>query len=54
MNCPRCFGKGVIITFTEILDPDYPLKITHRENCPECHGTGIIHCCEGDKANDEE
>ena len=52
MICLKCFGKGISVTITNIQDPDYPLKITHRENCLECQGTGVVHCCEGDQEND--
>jgi hypothetical protein len=38
MRCAICYGTGSIVT-------PYP--------CPDCGGTGIVHCCDGDVANDD-
>jgi hypothetical protein len=41
MICPDCYGKG----YTD--DCKKPV-------CENCGGVGIIHCCEGDRCQDED
>lgn len=48
MICQRCDGTGLIER-----DRLYALLVLRKfETCPDCGGYGIIHCCEGEIAND--
>ena len=40
MICQRCDGTGLLERERKF------------EACPDCGGYGIIHCCEGEIAND--
>lgn len=40
MNCPKCFGTGLVLQWSR----PYP--------CDACVGRGVIHCCEGDRATE--
>jgi len=47
MQCDRCHGTGNIMIGI-CGDPSMPYP------CHRCGGSGIIHCCEGEVANDQQ
>lgn len=38
MNCPTCFGTGLVLRWSQ------PFL------CETCQGQKVVHCCEGDCA----
>jgi hypothetical protein len=46
MMCPACYGTG----YKELRS--YPGNELFPYPCEVCESRGVIHCCEGDQAND--
>jgi hypothetical protein len=50
MQCPKCYGKGRLVTPVTHWQAGVAVQnIPEISLCPVCHGQCVVHCCEGDR-----
>ena len=51
MMCTDCHGKGGHPFYAMHLISNLEQVVIGSHVCPTCAGRGVIHCCEGDRAD---